>query len=76
MRDDADQSAVNAAIDKVAALKADMQKMRYDHQQKVHGVLTKEQLGKLKDLKKKARCNMPCRPGGKGMGPGFGDTDG
>lgn len=76
MRDETDQSAVNAAIDKVAALRADLQKMRYDHRQKVQGVLTQDQVDKLKQMRKSRKdCRGP-RPRGQGMGPGFGDSDG
>lgn len=72
MRDEADQSAVNGAIDKVSALKADMQKMRYDHRQKAKAVLTKEQIDKLKQLgKSRKACSGP-QPGCKGTGPGQG----
>ena len=50
--DDASESAVLAAIDNVSRLKADLQKMRYQHRQQVKSVLTDEQQEKLKELRK------------------------
>lgn len=75
MRDDADQGDVNSAIDKVAALKAEMQKTKYANKQKVKAVLTEEQVDKLKAMKKtmmkkKVDCKTPCAPGCKPKGKG------
>jgi Spy/CpxP family protein refolding chaperone len=52
MRRDAAESDVMSGIDKVARLRADMQKMRYRHHQQVKGVLTDEQVQQLKDLRR------------------------
>lgn len=51
MKGDAPQKDVDAAIDNCARLRADMQKMRYAHLQKAKGVLTAEQVDKLKELR-------------------------
>ena len=52
MHDDkADQGEVFAAIDKLAALKADVKKAAWSHRQKVKGLLTDEQRDKLEELK-------------------------
>lgn len=80
MRDEAGESDVNAAIDNVSKLKANMQKTRYAHAQKVKSVLTEDQVNKLKQLRKECSpdggegmkapgCKPGCRPGG-GTGPG------
>lgn len=55
MKGDASQKDVDAAIDNVSRLRADMQKMRYAHQLKAKGVLTAEQVDKLKELRQNRR---------------------
>ena len=52
MKGDASQKDVDAAIDNVAGLRADMQKMRYAHVLKAKGVLTAGQIDKLKEIRK------------------------
>ncbi len=71
-RDEADLNAVNAAIDKVSKLKADMQKARYAHRRQVMSVLTDEQKEQLKKLCKDKKCHGTGKPdkSGCGMGPG------
>ena len=67
MRDDAPERQVMRAIDEVAGLRADLQKMRYRHRQQALGVLTDDQREKLKELREdrmKERCGMK----GKMMG--------
>jgi len=86
---DASEKEVLAAMDKVGALRTDLQKMRYQHRQGVKALLTSEQLAKIKELRqergKKGRgdCNHPgpCRGDGvrDGDGPhgrGMGQGDG
>lgn len=70
MRDEAGQSEINAAIDKVAALKADMQKSRYAHRMEVQSVLTEEQKGQLKKFRQECRGQKMGKPGCDGQGPG------
>ncbi len=62
--DNADQSKVFAAIDKLAALKADIKKATWKHRQQVKSILTDEQREKMKSQK--------CMSGGSMMfgGPG------
>ena len=56
MRDEnSDENTVNAAIDKVAQLNAQLKKMRYNHSQKVRNILTDEQKEKLKNLRMERR---------------------
>jgi Spy/CpxP family protein refolding chaperone len=73
-KDDAVETEVMAAIDKVSSLRTEMQKMRYRHHKQVKTVLTEEQLSKLKDLRKehsKKRGDKD-RPGRQGrFGPGW-----
>ncbi|UCG60754.1 MAG: Spy/CpxP family protein refolding chaperone [Candidatus Zixiibacteriota bacterium] len=75
-RDEADLNAVNAAIDKVSKLKADMQKARYAHRHQVMSVLTDEQKDQLKKLRKDRKCDGKGKPGKMGLAPGFGDPNG
>lgn len=58
------------SMDKVGALKTEMQKMRYRHRKTIKSVLTQEQLDKLKELRHKyGRGDGPgCH--GRGAGPG------
>ncbi|MDD5426537.1 MAG: Spy/CpxP family protein refolding chaperone [candidate division Zixibacteria bacterium] len=49
------EASVNAAIDEIARLKADMQKMQYAHHKQMQSVLTDEQLKKLDEIRSK-RC--------------------
>ncbi len=51
MRSDADEGKVLAAIDEVARLKADVKKAQYSHHQQVKGLLTDEQVEKLKECR-------------------------
>ncbi len=72
-KDDAVESEVTAAIDKVSGMKAEMQKMRYRHQKQVKAVMTEEQRDKLKQLrkehgKKRGDVDRPGRRGGFGHG--------
>ena len=66
MRDEASTGEVNAAIDEVSRLQAEMKKMRYRHLTEAKSVLTEDQLDKLKSLRKNFRQHK--RPGGCGMG--------
>ena len=77
--DDASDSDVYRQIDKVADLKAQSQKMMFDHRNAVRGILTEAQLDKLEDLREQGRERwMQGRKGGNrgqcdGHGPkGFG----
>lgn len=67
--DDAREADVLTAIDKVSALKADKQKMHYQHYKAAKEVLTTEQLDKIKELRKD-------RPGRRGDGIGNGPQNG
>jgi len=59
MRDDkASETNVNMAIDEVSRLKADMQKMRFNHQKQVKATLNEDQFKKLEDMKKVHRKEM------------------
>lgn len=52
LRDDkASESQVNAAIDELSKLRADMQKAHFAHLRQVRNVLTEKQQGMLKDLR-------------------------
>lgn len=64
---DAADTEILAAMDKVGRFKTDLQKMRYRHQQAMKNVLTEEQRGKLKEMRKKG-CDKNC-PFGTGEGP-------
>jgi len=56
MADDAaGESQVMAQIDQVSKLKADLQKMRYQHRTQVQNLLTEEQKTKLEELRKERR---------------------
>lgn len=68
MRDDnASEITVTAAMDKVTALKGEMKKMQYRHRKSVEGVLTAEQLDKLKEMRKEFRQDgQGPRQGGQG----------
>jgi Spy/CpxP family protein refolding chaperone len=74
MRDeDANDSEVMTAIDEVARLKAELQKLRYRHRKEVRSLLTAEQIEKLKELRKERREMMPEHHLGMGPGgPGYG----
>jgi len=50
--DNANENEVMSAIDKVSYLRAELQKMAYRHRKEVQGVLTEEQIDKLKELRK------------------------
>lgn len=77
MDDKAAESQVLAQIDQVSKLKADLQKMRYQHRKQVQNLLTDDQQAKLKELRK-ARWqdrfdgddDMPGPGMGRGMGRG------
>ena len=53
--DDATETKVNMAIDDVARLKAEMQKMRYAHKKQMQTVLTDAQTEKLDQLRQERR---------------------
>jgi Spy/CpxP family protein refolding chaperone len=66
--DEADDSKVLAAIDEVARLKADVQKAQYSHHQQVKGLLTEEQVQKMKSLHMKTgNMEFHGEPGHRGM---------
>ncbi len=77
---DASEHEVMAAIDELAGMKAEMQKMQYQHRREMRTVLTDEQLDKLKELcqQKRQKChgkNPERQPGqGHGHGAGYGFT--
>ena len=54
---DAVERDVMRMIDDVSQLKAEMQKMRYSHRQQIHGILTDEQVAKLKELRQDRMSN-------------------
>jgi Spy/CpxP family protein refolding chaperone len=56
--DNASETNVNMAIDEVARLKADLQKMRFNHHKQVQATLTDEQTAKLKDFRMQNRKAM------------------
>lgn len=49
--DESSESKVFSAIDKVAEREADIRKMKYANRQKMHSILTKEQLEKAKGMR-------------------------
>jgi Spy/CpxP family protein refolding chaperone len=60
MQDDkSTESEVLTQIDQVTKLKGEMQKMRYQHRQRVKSLLTEEQQTKLKELRKQRRADCP-----------------
>ena len=69
---------VGRAIDDVARLRADVQKLRYGHRKQMRGVLTDEQFEKLQKMREEHReqkmdQGMGMGQGhGMGMGPGMG----
>ena len=68
---DANEKKVMAVIDEMSSLRADIQKMRYQHHRQIRDVLTAEQLDKLDKLRlqrKEMRWNNR-QPGYRG-GPG------
>lgn len=67
--DNPDEMAVSSAIDRTTKLRGDLAKMRFRHHQKVKGILTAEQLKKLKELPKKQSMRQGrCNGDGQGMG--------
>jgi len=72
---DAAEGDVFRAIDEMSRLRADMQKMRYQHRQQIKAVLTDEQVEKLKELRQARRDGMGQqgqRPMGRRGGNGGG----
>lgn len=55
MRDEARQGEVDAAIDRLARVRADMEKSRYAHRQQCLTILTEEQQAKLEQLRAERR---------------------
>ena len=51
--EDTEEREVFDAIDRLSALKADLQKSRYTYQKQVKEILTEEQLDKLRELRKR-----------------------
>jgi len=49
------ETTILAAMDEVGELRTEMQKMRYQHREKVKDILTEEQIDKLTTLKKERR---------------------
>ncbi len=47
------ETSVNAAIDEIARLKADLQKMQYAHHKQMQSVMSEEQLKKLDEIRSK-----------------------
>ncbi|MBN1213421.1 MAG: hypothetical protein JXA92_12690 [candidate division Zixibacteria bacterium] len=54
----ASETNVNMAIDEVSRLKADIQKMRYNHHKQIQATLTEEQVAKLNDMRMERRKEM------------------
>jgi len=76
MRDEnAKEIEVNAAIDALAGLKAELQKMHYRHHKEVRSLLTEVQIDKLKQLRQEKRQQMKGQRSGKVQGsprgPGY-----
>ncbi|PKK84449.1 MAG: hypothetical protein CVT49_03750 [candidate division Zixibacteria bacterium HGW-Zixibacteria-1] len=68
---DAADNEILSQMDKVGKLKTEMQKMKFSHRQAVKGVLTEQQIDKLKELRQekgKERGHF----GGHGLGHGKG----
>jgi Spy/CpxP family protein refolding chaperone len=85
MDDKAVENDVLGQIDQVSKLKADLQKMRYQHHKQIQNVLTDEQKAKLKELRQTrmqgnsrsgGHKGMPGRGMGHGMKPGMGQGQG
>lgn len=76
MRDeDAAENDVTRQIDEVAGLKADLQKARYAQRKQIHGLLTEEQIDKIKELRKEHPRQMQRKfrgPRGQGRRGGWG----
>ena len=68
--EDASENAVTAAIDNLAQLKADAHKMRFRHRKAIRGILTDEQIDRLKQLRKEKCGKMKGPHPGMGRGPG------
>lgn len=60
------ESEILASIDRIGLLKTEMQKMKYLHRKAVKSIVTKEQLDKIKELRKE--CKRADRPFGRGHG--------
>ena len=56
--DNASETNVNMAIDEVARLKADLQKMSFNHHKQVQATLTDQQVAKLKEFRMQSRKAM------------------
>ena len=75
---DASDSEILAAIDKVGQLKTDLQKMRFQHRSQMKSILTEDQLNKLDELRKEFRKDRSGRRGrfdGRGQRSGGPDSD-
>ncbi|HOP07423.1 MAG TPA: hypothetical protein PLF13_09045 [candidate division Zixibacteria bacterium] len=75
-RDNASESAVGAAIDELTRLRAQGQKMRYSHQQKVRAQLTADQLKKMDEMRMERPGFGPGGDNGQGQGQGQGQGRG
>ncbi|MFZ5981471.1 MAG: Spy/CpxP family protein refolding chaperone [Candidatus Zixiibacteriota bacterium] len=58
MNDDASEAEVNTAIDEVAGLEAEMQKMRFSHQKQIQAVLTDAQKEKLEQFRQQRNSRL------------------
>jgi Spy/CpxP family protein refolding chaperone len=75
---DASESEILAAIDKVGKLQTEMRKQRFMHRSEIHNILTEEQQDKLKKLRNEFRCGDRPGRGHRGLGLGYDfddDTD-
>ena len=66
------EAEVFKQIDKIAGLKAALQKMQYSHHQAMKGVLTAEQIKKIQDFHQQMRQNRRDKRGDRPMGQGQG----
>lgn len=74
---DASDSEILMQMDKVGKLRTEMQKMAFTHHQAMKGVLTADQMTKLKELRQERRDDRgprDCRGFGPGQGQGQGNN--
>lgn len=72
---DAADNEILSQMDKVGKLKTEMQKMKFSHRQAIRGVLTEQQIDKLKEFRRE-RHEERGQFGGCGFGHGHGQGQG
>jgi len=75
---EAPESEILYAMDRVGNLRTEMQKMQFQHRNKIKSMLSEDQINKIDELRKEWQKGKGDRPCGRGEGPGrgFGERDG